>query len=101
MATVSAKIRAFRLRYQGNEFLVCTYPLVSSTSLADLTPAELAVAHAMLEGLTTQEIAQRRCVSPRTVANQLSSIYQKLRISSRYELIALRTRGRPQDHGWN
>jgi len=50
--------------------------------------AELDVARLAWEGLSDQEIAARRGVSPRTVSNQLRSIYRKVGVRNRSELIA-------------
>jgi DNA-binding NarL/FixJ family response regulator len=41
-----------------------------------------------VEGLSNKEIAESRESSERTVANQLASIYRKLRVNSRAELVA-------------
>jgi DNA-binding NarL/FixJ family response regulator len=56
--------------------------------LADMTSAELAVAELVIAGRSNREIAATRATSPRTVANQLRAIYQKLGVSSRTELLA-------------
>ena len=87
-------VNVFRLRHQGRELLVCSYPVGRSAWLASLTAAELAVAEAILDGATPAEIAAHRHVSDRTVSNQLARIYRKLGVSSRYELVALVSRGR-------
>lgn len=60
--------------------------------LAALTPHERQVAALAREGLSNGEIARRRGTAERTVANQLASIYRKLGISSRAELLAGRVR---------
>jgi DNA-binding NarL/FixJ family response regulator len=82
-------VSILRFRHQGEELLVCSYPVGRRGWLARLTPAELAVAEGVLEGLTARQIASRRRVSERTVGNQLAHIYEKLGVSSRYELVAL------------
>jgi DNA-binding NarL/FixJ family response regulator len=51
-----------------------------------LTKAELAVARLATRGHSNARISRERGVSIRTVANQLASIYSKLRIGSRSEL---------------
>jgi DNA-binding NarL/FixJ family response regulator len=56
--------------------------------LARLSDAERDVAMCLLGGMRRAVIAHERGTSPRTVANQISSIYHKLGISSRRELIA-------------
>lgn len=52
-----------------------------------LSAAEREVARAALEGLSNGEIAAARGTSVRTVANQLQSIFRKLGVSGRTELI--------------
>ena len=53
-----------------------------------LTDAERAVARDAAHGLSNLQIAKRRRRAPRTVANQLSSAFRKLGVSSRADLIA-------------
>ena len=57
--------------------------------LEALTPAEQAVAALVSQGLSNAQIAQRRGRSPRTIANQVRSIYIKLGIGSRQQLVRL------------
>ena len=80
-----------RFQHEGEELLVCSYP-IPPACFAALTPAELAVAEGILNGLSARQIAQRRAVSKRTVGNQIAHIYEKLGIGSRYELLALVSR---------
>jgi DNA-binding NarL/FixJ family response regulator len=54
-----------------------------------VTDAERAVVGDLVCALSHGEIAKRRKRSVRTVANQVSSIYKKLRVSDRNELIGL------------
>jgi len=56
--------------------------------LARLSGAERDVAMRLLGGMRGAAIACERGTSPRTVANQITSIYHKLGISSRRELMA-------------
>ncbi|MFW6051367.1 MAG: response regulator transcription factor [Myxococcota bacterium] len=51
-----------------------------------LTAAEREVARALLQGASLADIARTRGTSPRTVANQVQSIYRKLHVRSRTEL---------------
>lgn len=53
----------------------------------DLTPQERRVAGLAATGLTNSEIAGRLFVAPKTVDHHLTSIYAKLRIRSRRELM--------------
>jgi DNA-binding NarL/FixJ family response regulator len=73
--------------------MLLSFPLDSAPSLpAVLTHAEREVVEGILAGLLNREIAARRGVSPRTVANQVSRIFEKLRVGSRLTL-ALSVRG--------
>jgi DNA-binding CsgD family transcriptional regulator len=58
------------------------------TAAAELTQAERAIIELAARGLTNQELASSRGVSERTVANQLTLAYRKLRIAGRRELRA-------------
>ncbi len=57
--------------------------------LEELTESENAVVHMIMAGRSNKEIASARDVSTKTVANQLRAIYEKLSITSRFELVAL------------
>jgi DNA-binding CsgD family transcriptional regulator len=63
-------------------------------ALAKLAPAERDIAERVVRGQSNQSIAKSRGTSARTVANQLQSIYAKLGVSSRYELIDALIAGR-------
>ena len=81
--------RISRLEHEGEEFVVCSFPLARPACFSELTAAELAVTEAVLEGLSTREIARQQALSKRTVENQLGRVYRKLGIASRGELVAL------------
>ncbi len=57
-----------------------------------LAPAEHAVIHLLIEGMTYAEIAQVRRTSVRTVANQVASGFRRLDVSGRAELLCLLAR---------
>ncbi len=59
----------------------------SSTTRWDLTPREVAVAGIAAKGASNLEIASVLGVTPKTVEHHLHSIYMKLGMSSRRELI--------------
>jgi DNA-binding CsgD family transcriptional regulator len=63
-------------------------------ALAKLAPAERDIAERVVRGQSNQLIAKSRGTSARTVANQLQSIYAKLGVASRYELIDALVAGR-------
>ena len=52
-----------------------------------LTPSEYEVARDLVEGLRHEEIAEHRRTAKRTIANQVASIYRKLNLSGRNELM--------------
>lgn len=57
-----------------------------------LAPAEHAVIHLLIEGMTYAEIAEARHTSVRTVANQVASGFRRLDVSGRAELLCLLAR---------
>jgi len=58
-----------------------------------LSPGEWQVARLCIEGMSHVQMALTRGTARRTVANQLASIYQKLRLSGRSALRAAAVRG--------
>jgi DNA-binding CsgD family transcriptional regulator len=56
------------------------------STLDQLTPQELQIAHLLAEGRTTREAAAAIFLSPKTVEYHLRSVYRKLGINSREEL---------------
>jgi DNA-binding CsgD family transcriptional regulator len=81
---------AVELTRVSEEVLVIRIP--SETSLAEsaagLTESERAVVALAMAGKSNAMIAAERGSSPRTIANQLASAYQKLGLSGRRELRA-------------
>lgn len=63
--------------------------LTPAATSAGLSDAERAVVTGILGGKRIAAIAHERGTSPRTVSNQLASVYRKLGVSSRREVIAL------------
>lgn len=53
-----------------------------------LTSAEYEVATMIVAGRSNVQIAKQRCVSVRTINNQVASLYRKLGVRSRAELSA-------------
>jgi DNA-binding NarL/FixJ family response regulator len=60
----------------------------SITPFSELTPRERNILELMAKGLTNNAIAERLMLSPKTVRNQVSTIFSKLQVTSRGEAIA-------------
>jgi DNA-binding CsgD family transcriptional regulator len=71
----------------GEELAVIAFPLPETACDPRLSPAERAVLERVIRGESNSEIARARKTSPRTVANQLASIFQKVGVGSRRELV--------------
>jgi DNA-binding NarL/FixJ family response regulator len=78
----------FDIEIGGQALRVLSVPIEIADRVSGLSPAELLVARDAAEGLSNNEIARRRRRSVRTIANQLASVYKKLKVSSRAELAA-------------
>lgn len=81
-------VDVFEVRFGGEDLVVVSLPSDAEVCAPALTRAEREVVRDVLAGCATTEIARIRGRSPRTVANQLASIYRKLGVSSRAELAA-------------
>jgi DNA-binding CsgD family transcriptional regulator len=82
-------LRAARFVVAGKEMAVLSYPLQPGDLPESLTEAEREVALAIVAGRSNAEIAAHRGTSPRTVANQVASLFAKLGLRSRNELATL------------
>ena len=80
--------RLTRFRLGDDEYATLSVPAPLEQQPARLTPAERAVVALLLEGKTNRQICRARKTSVRTVANQVASIFRKLAVGSRAELIA-------------
>lgn len=54
---------------------------------ARLPPAELAVVRTLIEGESYENIAKLRGTSTRTIANQITAVFRRLKVSGRSELL--------------
>jgi DNA-binding NarL/FixJ family response regulator len=72
----------------GEQLLIGSHSLIDTRHIANLSEAERDVVSLLIAGSTNSDIAQRRGSSERTVANQIQSIFQKLCVRSRGELVA-------------
>jgi DNA-binding CsgD family transcriptional regulator len=82
-----ADLAAWRMDTDRASLAILSYPLPEA-SLEQLTPAERDVVRRALAGAGNKEIAWARGTSLRTIANQLTSAYRKLGVTSRRELAA-------------
>jgi DNA-binding CsgD family transcriptional regulator len=76
------------LESDDGELAVLSFTLPGD-SATNLSLAESDVARHILAGRTNSEIAALRQCSTRTVANQVASLFRKLGVRSRLELVAL------------
>jgi DNA-binding NarL/FixJ family response regulator len=70
-----------------DEIFLLVRRTLAPDALSRLTEAERAVALLIVDGRTNAEIGAARNCSPRTVANQVSSLFRKLGVHGRCELI--------------
>jgi DNA-binding NarL/FixJ family response regulator len=71
------------------ELRVIGMPRVDRCLAGILPSAELAVIRWLVEGLSYEDIAQERGTTVRTIANQISSVFRRLNVSGRNELVQL------------
>jgi DNA-binding NarL/FixJ family response regulator len=81
-------LRATRASVGAEKLVVFSLPLGPPALPETLSPAERAIALALLDGRSNSEIAKARRTSVRTVANQLASLFRKLGVGSRAEAVA-------------
>jgi DNA-binding CsgD family transcriptional regulator len=86
-ASRDASVRIAQGGGGNGELLVISFSIRPDPHAA-LTVAERAVVELVAVGCGNTEIARRRGVSKRTVANQIASVFGKLGVSSRLELVA-------------
>ncbi len=60
-----------------------TEPVRAGPAVTELSPRELEVIELVAEGLTNEAIAERLCLSVRTVERHVSNVYAKLRVSGK------------------
>ena len=89
-------IRAARFRVGIDEFALISFDWVRSgddrNAAALLSPSEREVAELAWQGHSNAAIARMRSTSIRTVENQIASIYRRLNLGSRRELVHLASR---------
>jgi DNA-binding NarL/FixJ family response regulator len=84
-------LTATRIRYDGGDYLVLRYPAPRWSLPPSLSKTEQRIVLELIAGASQHAIALDRGTAARTVANQVASIYRKLKVHSRIELfVALR-----------
>ena len=71
----------------NRELRVIGTPRPDRALAAFLPAAELSVIRSLVEGLSYEDIAQLRGTSTRTVANQVTAVFRRLRVSGRNDLV--------------
>jgi DNA-binding NarL/FixJ family response regulator len=87
-AAAPRHLTATRVRYGGGEHLVLTYPVPGWSLPSCLSSSEQQIVFELIAGKSQHAIARGRGTAVRTVANQVASIYRKLKVHSRVELFA-------------
>jgi DNA-binding NarL/FixJ family response regulator len=84
----TSQLGTFSLLYEGGlELRVISVPRPEQPLRPLLPPAELSVIGSLVEGLSYEEIARRRGTSTRTVANQITAVFRRLRVSGRNQML--------------
>jgi DNA-binding NarL/FixJ family response regulator len=87
-ASEPAVARCSTLETQAKgELRVLAIPRPDGQLKAQLPTAELEIVQCLVEGLSHQDMALRRGTSTRTIANQISTVFRRLRVSGRNELL--------------
>lgn len=71
----------------NRELRVISTPRPDAQLHGVLPSAELSVIRSLIEGLSYEEIAGQRGTSTRTIANQITAVFRRLRVSGRNELV--------------
>jgi DNA-binding NarL/FixJ family response regulator len=80
-ARVTASVR------QGRLHVVANLPRPPESQLGKLTTAEREVALALVDGYSKFDIANARSTSVHTIGRQVSSLFAKLNVKGRFDLI--------------
>lgn len=87
-ASRSADVRCSELTVDAERaYRVLSIPRPEQPWRAVLPGAEFEVVQSLVEGLSYQDIAERRDTSTRTVANQISAVFRRLQVSGRNALV--------------
>jgi DNA-binding NarL/FixJ family response regulator len=73
--------------FEGTPLRVISLPRPDLRLGEALPPAELSVVKSLIEGACYEEIAAMRGTSTRTIANQITTVFRRLKVSGRSELL--------------
>ncbi|MBX7190745.1 MAG: helix-turn-helix transcriptional regulator [Sandaracinaceae bacterium] len=88
MAELPRGLRAYEVELDGVRHLVFEHVLDATEGRRGLSQAEREIVALLEEGLSDREIGLRRGVTRSTLTKQIQSIFRKLGVSSRRELLA-------------
>jgi DNA-binding CsgD family transcriptional regulator len=86
-AASPARLAAHTFALGKDEYVLFEFAFPTVVAPPELTPAEHAVACAVLEGRSNAEIGKLRGTSTHTIAAQLRATYEKLGVSGRSGLV--------------
>jgi DNA-binding NarL/FixJ family response regulator len=84
---VPVGLEAATFGVDDDDYVVFSFPLPELEPPSCLTAAEREVVRGLLRGQSNAEIASARNCAVRTVANQVRSIFRKLGVTSRAEVV--------------
>jgi two-component system nitrate/nitrite response regulator NarL len=94
---ISAKSEQMRFAIEALASTPSTHEM-DAQNLLQLSKREREVVGAVAEGLSNREIGERMGLSPHTVKNYVFRIFEKLGVSSRFELMAALSHQKPALH---
>jgi DNA-binding NarL/FixJ family response regulator len=79
--------RTTQIEQGGTHYWIVSVPRLEDAVAHSVTPTELKIVKLVVEGMTHQRMAQEHGSSPRTVANHISSVFHRIGVSGRSELL--------------
>lgn len=79
--------RTRQIEQGGTHYWIVSVPRLEDAVAHSVTRTELKIVKLVVEGMTHQQMAQEHGSSPRTVANHISSVFHRIGVSGRSELL--------------
>jgi len=79
--------RTTQIEQAGVQYWIVSVPRLEDALIHSVTRTELKIVKLVVEGMTHQQMAQEHGSSPRTVANHISSVFHRIGVSGRSELL--------------